>query len=110
MCAHQYIYLPCGQCVEHLAATFAFHHARKQFNTHRHIAQKLANGAEVLLGQYLGGRHDARLKAIVNSQQHGHQGHERFARSHVALQQAVHLYTASHIGTYLVHHTLLRAC
>ena len=61
----------------------------------------------MLLGQYLGGGHDAGLEAVVQGYEHGHQGHQRLAAAHVALQQAVHLAPRAHVGPDLVHHALL---
>ena len=51
--------------------------------------------------------HHARLVTVVDGDEHGHQGDKRLARTHIALQQAVHLPSASHVGTYLVHHPFL---
>ena len=39
--------------------------------------------------------------------EHGHERHERLSRPHVALQQAVHLLSASHVLPYFPNHTLL---
>ena len=61
----------------------------------------------MLLCQYLGRRHDARLIAIAQSYEHGHKRHKRLARTYVALQQTVHLASRTHIVAYLVHHTFL---
>ena len=61
----------------------------------------------MLLSQYLSRCHDARLIAIAKSNEHGHKGYERLARTYIALQQTVHLASRTHIVAYLVHHTFL---
>ena len=61
----------------------------------------------MLLSQYLSRCHDARLIAIAKSNEHGHKGYKRLARTYIALQQTVHLATRTHIVAYLVHHTFL---
>ena len=62
---------------------------------------------QVLFGEDFRRGHDASLKTVVECNEHRHQGHERLARAHIALQQAVHLSSATHVGADLVHHTLL---
>ena len=41
--------------------------------------------------------------------EHGHECHQRLARTHVALQQTVHLTPRAEVGTDLMHDTLLCA-
>ena len=64
----------------------------------------------MLLGQNFGRRHDAGLKTVINSNEHGHQSDERLARSHVTLQQTIHLSSRPHVVPYLVHHPFLCTC
>ena len=91
MCADKNLHIAAHQTFEHLAAALALDDAREQFHAYGHVAEKVANGGEVLLCQDLCGCHDAGLIAVVDRQEHGHEGHERLARPHVALQQTVHL-------------------
>ena len=56
----------------------------------------------VLGGQYLGGGHQAGLVAVVDGDEHAHEGDQGFAAAHVALQQPVHLAAAAHVGPYLL--------
>jgi hypothetical protein len=51
----------------------------------------LFDGLIVLLGQDFGGGHQRGLHAVVDGHQHGADGNHRFAGSHIALDQAVHL-------------------
>ena len=90
-----------------LRALLAFHNACEQFHTDRHIAQEVANGLQVLLGENLRGSHHASLVAVVECDEHRHQGHKCLSRPHIALQQTVHLSTGAHVGPYLMHHPLL---
>ena len=62
----------------------------------------------MLLGEYLGWCHDARLIAVAERDEHGHKCHEGLSAAHVALQQAVHLTARAHVVAYLVHDALLR--
>ena len=55
----------------------------------------------VLRGENLGGRHDASLAAVVEREEHGHEGDDGFAAADVALEEAVHLATGAAIGAYL---------
>ena len=91
VCANKNFHIAAHQAVEHLAATLALDESCEQFHAYWHVAEKVANGGEVLLCQDLRGCHDAGLIAVVDRQKHGHEGHERLARPHVALQQTVHL-------------------
>ena len=61
----------------------------------------------MLFGQYFGGRHDARLVAVVEGYEHGHERHEGLAGAHVALQQSVHLPAGAEVYSDFAHHALL---
>ena len=91
VCADKNFHIAAYQAIEHLAAALALDDAREQFHAYWHVAEKVANGGEVLLCQDLRGCHDAGLIAVVDRQEHGHEGHERLARAYIALQQTVHL-------------------
>lgn len=62
---------------------------------------------KLLLGENFRRRHDAGLVAVVDGYEHRHQCYEGFAGSNIALQQAVHLSSGSHVGANLVHDALL---
>ena len=110
MRSYQDMNLSSEQSVEHFVAFFAFHHTREQFHAHIHSSQKLLNGGEMLFGQNLRWSHHARLITVVNGYEHGHQGHQRLARTHVTLHQPVHLSAGCHVLTYLMHHPFLCVC
>ena len=110
MRSYQDVNLSGEQSVEHFVAFFAFHHAREQFHAHVHSSQKLLDGGKMLFGQNLRRGHHARLIAIVNGNEHGHQGHQCLARTHVTLHQPVHLPAGCHVLTYLMHHSFLCVC
>ena len=64
----------------------------------------------MLCGKHLRGGHDAGLIAVVDGLQGGKNGHHGLAAAHVALQQAVHLTAAGHVGADFLEHTLLSPC
>ena len=64
----------------------------------------------MLDSQYLGWGHQARLKAIIDGNEHTHQGHQCFSAAHITLQQAVHLLPRTHIPPDLFQYLLLGPC
>ena len=62
----------------------------------------------MLISQDFGGSHHARLITIIERYQHGHKRHKCLAATHIALQQTVHLSSATHVATHLLNDTLLR--
>ena len=64
----------------------------------------------MLLGQNLRRSHDASLVVIVKGNEHRHQRHQCLPRSHIPLQQSVHLSSASHIRANLPYHPFLCIC
>ena len=56
----------------------------------RRLAQQPADTAEVLFGQDAGRSHERGLFAVLDGHRHRGRRHDRFARSDIALQQAVH--------------------
>ena len=64
MCADKNFHVAAHQTFEHLAAALALDDAREQFHAYWHVAEKVANGGEVLLCQDLRGCHDAGLIAV----------------------------------------------
>ena len=65
---------------------------------------------KVLLCKHFRRRHDAGLVAVAHGDETAQHGHHGLARAHVALQQAVHLMAAHHVGADLLDHPLLRTC
>ena len=61
----------------------------------------------MLFGQDLRGCHDTGLIAVVDGDEHRHQGHQRLTGAYVALQQAVHLASAARVLTDLADHPFL---
>ena len=72
-------------------------------------AQELPNGSSVLLGEQLRRGHQRGLVSALGSQEHREESHERLARTHIALEKAVHPPTRDHVGRDLTQHTRLRA-
>ena len=107
MGSHEYVYLALGQTVEYVGASSSFDHSGEQFYVYIHISQHLADGRQVLLCQYLCGRHDARLVAVAYGYEHGHERHQRLARAHVSLQEPVHLLPGHQVRAYLLDDPLL---
>ena len=108
VCAHEDVHLACGGVGQDGAAGLALDVTREEFDADaRHAFEEFAKRDEVLLGQYLGGRHQHSLIPIVDGDEAGEEGHQRLARPHIALQQAVHLQSALHVGVYLVDDPLL---
>ena len=108
MSAYEYLHLSRLQALHHGLAPLSLYHACEQFHAHRHVAQHLAEGCEVLFGKDFGRCHDARLITVVQGNEHGHQCHHGLARAHIALHQTVHLPSRLHVGMHLAYHALLR--
>ena len=109
MCAHQYLDISTNQSIEHFLALLSLHHTREQFHPDVHPLEKFTDGLQVLFGKNFGRSHQTGLITVVEGDEHGHQRHEGFTRTHVALQQPVHLSAAAHIGTDFMHHPFLCA-
>ena len=97
MSAHQNLHSAIQQSVEDFLTASAFHDACQQGHTDVHALQEVHDGLEVLLGQNLRRSHDAGLIAVVQCDEHRHQRDEGLSATHVALQQTVHLSSATHI-------------
>ena len=72
--------------------------------------EQLRQRGVVLTREDLGRRHQAGLVAIVHRQQHGEEGHQRLAATHIALHEAVHLPPRDDVGLDLSEDALLRLC
>ena len=106
--SYQNLHIACEQVFQNSFTTLAFHVARKQLYTHIHARQKSADSFIMLVSQNFGRSHHARLITIVERYQHGHKRHKCLAATHIALQQTVHLSSATHVATHLLNDTLLR--
>ncbi len=69
----------------------------------------LADRDQVLLGQDLGRGHQGALASAVDRRQQRRQRHHGLARSHVALEQAVHRQRRRHVARDLAEHAALGA-
>ena len=65
MGANQDLYRTVGNALKDGLAFLSFHNAGEQFHADIHVAQKLADGGQMLFGQYFRRRHDAGLIAVV---------------------------------------------
>ena len=63
----------------------------------------------MLLGQYLRGRHQTALKAVVGSHEHTEEGDDGFPTPYIPLQQPVHLSASCGIPADLFQHSFLCA-
>ena len=79
VCADEYLHVAGDESFEHLLPFLAFHHAGEQLDAQGHVAEQLANGLQVLFGEYLGGCHDAGLIAVAYGEEHGHECDECLA-------------------------------
>ena len=104
---HQHLHRAVAQAGVDRFAFFGLRVAGQQLDAGAGRGQELLHALVVLVGQHFGRRHDAGLVAIVK-RHHGRQYcHERLSAAHVALQQAVHLLAAGHVGPDLLEHALL---
>ena len=82
--------------------------ARQQRYLYLHPFQELAD-CRVMLGRQDFGRcHQAGLASVIEGQKHHQKTDKRLAAADVALQEAIHLPPAAHIGPHLANHPLLR--
>ena len=63
----------------------------------------------MLLSQDFGGRHQSALPTRIDALRGSKRRHHGFARTHIALQQAVHGHGTRHVVGNFAHHTLLCA-
>ncbi len=81
----------------------------QKLKPHTRRRRQRLQALQMLPRQNLGGRHHNALPARLDSYKQSHQGHKRFARTHIPLQQAVHSCRLRHILGNLAHSTALRA-
>ena len=92
---------------EHLLTALALDDARQQGHAEVHAIEELHDGLQVLFCEDFRGCHDASLIAVVDGDEHRHQGHEGLPASHVALQQTVHLPARPNVDPDLPDHPFL---
>ena len=109
MGADQNLDIAGGEVGKNLFSFLSFHDARQQFYPDVHALQERVDGLEMLLGKDFCRCHHACLITVVQGDEHGHECHERLARAYIALQEAVHLSAAAHVGPDFVHHPFLRS-
>ena len=112
MCTDYQCGFATGNAFEHLRAFFfllatcepcdAFAERRQQW------LEPAYEFAEMLLRQDLGWRHERALPTVVDSDGSGQCGNYGFARSHIALQKAVHGNSGLDVAGYFFPHTRLR--
>ena len=108
MSPHQQLHLARSDPLECSAAFAGLRCTREDRHPHRESVEQARKRGMMLPRQNLGGRHHAGLKTVIDGQQHRQQCHERLARPHVALQQAVHLVARHRILPDFAHDALLR--
>ena len=70
--------------------------------------KQLARGQKMLRGENLRGRHERGLVAVFHGDEHGLERDDRFARAHIALQQAAHGAGLAHVADDFAERPLLR--
>ena len=79
VCTDENLHRAVGDTLQHLAPFLSFDDAREQLHTNGHVAKKVTDGGEMLFGKNLRRSHDAGLIAVVEGDEHRHQGHERLS-------------------------------
>ena len=93
---------------EGFAALFPLDIPGEERHVDANLLHLVAESAVMLFGKNFGRSHDARLEAVVDGKE-GHQcGDDGLARTHIALQQAVHLVSRLQVGMYLPDDAFLR--
>ncbi len=72
--------------------------AEEKADLDRKVFQKSFQRHEMLFREYLSRRHERRLIAVLNRNQHGNQRHDRLSAPDIALEQPVHGPGRIHIG------------
>ena len=88
--------------------TFALaRRARQQGDLHANGIGQRPDSFQMLPSQYFGGCHDAGLVSVIQSNQCSHESDNRLTAAHISLQEAVHLFPATHVMAHLADDTLL---
>ena len=104
---YQYVDAAVLESLEDFLAAFALDAARKELGMQAQTVDETADICVMLLGEYLGGGHDAGLVSVVYGNQAGHERNHCLAAAHITLKQAVHLASAAHVVTDLAYHAFL---
>ena len=108
-----------GQTGQHILAIGPRHPIRQQLDTQRSITEQIVGVGDahtveqrphsrgVLVGQYLGRRHQCRLVPTLHCGEHRGHGDHGLARAHIALQQSMHRVRRGEVGLDLADCPLL---
>ena len=96
-----------GQAAQRLLLLLLAVAAGEQRQAHAGRLGERRDGGVVLAGQKLGRRHEGRLRAGLDADQHGEEGDHRLAAADIALQQADHALGLGHVGFDLADRGLL---
>ena len=99
--------VPLRDVAAHVAFTVLVERAGQQDDAVAGSFENLAGGKIMLLRQNFSRRHQRDLVAVFNGDDCGLEGHDRFARSHIALQQPPHGARRLHVGGDFFQHALL---
>ena len=97
-----------GDVAANLALAVFFQGAGQQHDAVSGIFQNPARGKIVLLRQNFSRRHERNLIPVFHGDDCSLKSHDRFARSHVSLQQPPHGKRLLHVGGDFLQHPLLR--
>ena len=101
------MYISRHQIFQNCFPALSFYCSGKQLHPYIHTRQKTTYRFIMLSSQNFCRSHHASLIAIVQRNQHSHQGNKCFSAAHISLQQAVHLSSTSHVTAHLLYHPLL---
>jgi len=106
---------PVGQPGQHITALVAGDAVGEERDPQRALAEQgrtavldgeaveqLGHRRRMLLGQYLGRRHQRALMAALHRREQRRHRHHRLARAHIALQQTVHRVRPGQVGLDLL--------
>ena len=108
MCPDHDLDLTARDSRQYLIPLLLFRRAGQEGYFYIHVFQKAHDCRIMLSRQNLRRRHHTSLTMVINRQQHREQSHQSLPASHISLQKAVHLPSASHIGTNLTDNAFLR--
>ena len=98
------------QTFEYFLTALTFHNTCQQGDSQVHTFQEFHDGGQMLLGEDFSRRHDTGLIAVIYGDEHRHQRHKGLARTHIALQQTVHLASRTYVDANFPDDTLLGLC
>ena len=95
--AYDDVYLALLQFLQNLVGLACAACTAEILNAHGHVAQTLAEGAEVLIGQHGGGHKHSHLLVVGTRLEGGSHRHFGLAKAHIATHQSVHRPLALHV-------------